>query len=259
MNDSIKDKLIRLAHEYENAAFLEGDPSWFMHQVQSDADREAMAFLAQSVSYGSRAQFLPRIQWMLDRSQGHPDAWVRGGGFEADLRGEGRECFYRLYTCATVRDFLRSYRQLMNEHGSLKQYVGARADKDAGKAIGAICDWFASHGSHGVIPADTTSACKRVCMFLRWMVRSGSTVDLGLWADIIDRRSLIMPLDTHVLQQAVGLCLLSSRTASMSAAIRLTRALAQIFPDDPLKGDFALFGYGVSAEPAGRPRLIAEQ
>lgn len=259
MNDTLKARLIQLADEYENAAFIEGDPSWFMHQVESPADREAMAFLAQSVSYGSRVQFLPRIQWMLERSEGHPDAWVRTGAFEKDFPGEGRECFYRLYTCATVRDFIRAYRQLMTEHGSLGKYVAARADKDAKKAVAAICEWFAAHGSTGVIPADTASACKRLCMFMRWMVRSGSPVDLGLWAGDIDRRSLIMPLDTHVLRQAVGLGLLNSRTASMSAAIRLSRALAEIFPDDPLKGDFALFGYGVTAESAGRPKLIAEQ
>ena len=82
-------------------------------------------------------------------------------------------------------------------------------------------------------------------MFLRWMVRSGSPVDLGLWADYIDRRTLIMPLDTHVVGEAIKLGLLSSRCASMSAARRLTDALAEVFPDDPLRGDFALFGYGV--------------
>lgn len=85
-------------------------------------------------------------------------------------------------------------------------------------------------------------------MFLRWMVRTDSPVDLGLWADIIDRRTLIMPLDTHVVQEAQRMNLLQSRTASMSAARRLTDAMLKIFPDDPLKGDFALFGLGVDNE-----------
>ena len=83
-------------------------------------------------------------------------------------------------------------------------------------------------------------------MFLRWMVRDGSPVDLGLWADRIDKKSLIMPLDTHVLTEASRLGLITSRCTSMSAARRLTAALAEVFPDDPLKGDFALFGYGVN-------------
>ncbi|MBP5195925.1 MAG: DUF2400 family protein, partial [Bacteroidaceae bacterium] len=70
----------------------------------------------------------------------------------------------------------------------------------------------------------------------------------GLWAGFIDRRTLIMPMDTHVLQQSVRLGLLSSKTASMSTACRLTASLADIFPEDPLKGDFALFGYGVNQQ-----------
>ena len=83
-------------------------------------------------------------------------------------------------------------------------------------------------------------------MFLRWMVRDNSPVDIGLWSDFIDRRTLVMPLDTHVVQQSMRLGLLESAAASMSAARRLTVTLAEVFPDDPLKGDFALFGYGVN-------------
>ena len=78
------------------------------------------------------------------------------------------------------------------------------------------------------------------------MVRSGSPVDLGLWSDFIDRRTLIMPLDTHVLQEAAALGLISPGQSSMRTAIRLTAAMAEVFPDDPLKGDFALFGHGVA-------------
>ena len=81
-------------------------------------------------------------------------------------------------------------------------------------------------------------------MFLRWMVRDGSPVDLGLWT-FIDKRTLIMPLDTHVLQEAARLKLISGKTASMRTAAQLTETLRQAFPDDPLKGDFALFGDGI--------------
>jgi uncharacterized protein (TIGR02757 family) len=80
------------------------------------------------------------------------------------------------------------------------------------------------------------------------MVRSDSPVDLGLWKDFIDRRCLIIPMDTPVLQQSVRLGLLNSKTATMSTARRLSAALMEIFPDDPMKGDFALFGYGVNAQ-----------
>ena len=97
-----------------------------------------------------------------------------------------------------------------------------------------------------IVPKNTQSACKRVCLFLRWMVRSNSPVDLGLWADFIDRRTLIMPLDTHVLRQSRNFGLIEGCSATMSMAQKLTAALTEVFPEDPLKGDFALFGYGVN-------------
>ena len=119
-----------------------------------------------------------------------------------------------------------------------------------------LTEWFAEHGSVGVIPKNTASSCKRVCMFLRWMVRTDSPVDLGLWAEFIDRTTLIVPMDTHVVQEANRLGLISSRSTSMSAALKLTAKLREIFPDDPLKGDFALFGVGVDLKHSGSFRIL---
>ena len=82
-------------------------------------------------------------------------------------------------------------------------------------------------------------------MFLRWMSRTESPVDLGLWKDFIDRRTLIMPMDVHVMRQSNALGLLKAASASMTTARRLTVAMLEVFPDDPLKGDFALFGLGI--------------
>ena len=317
------------AERYETADFIVGDPSWFMHQVSSDADREVMAFLAAGLSYGSRAQFLPKIQSLLDSAEGQPDAWVRDGAYRDCFFEGDTACFYRLYTRDDMFRFLELLRALLRRYGSLGGYLrevlvadgalpsrlraaepsaclpsrlraaepsaclpsrlraaepsaclpsrlraagladremvgfaqepsappSGRTDSAADDAlpqgrkasalaaVEALCRHF---GTSAVVPKDASSACKRLCMFLRWMVRDSSPVDLGLWADFIDKRSLIVPLDTHVLTEASALGLIHSRNASMSSALRLTSTLATIFPDDPLKGDFALFGYGVN-------------
>ena len=236
------DALLReLAAKYETPSFIEGDPSWWMHQVSGAANQEATAFVAQALAYGSRAQFMPKIGWLLDRAGGDMDRWVRTGAFSRDLPEGSSACYYRLYTVADIHAFLESYRRLLDGYGTLGSYVGSCSGIEA---VEAVTRWF---GETAPVPKDTSSACKRVCMFLRWMVRDGSPVDLGLGAQQIDRRTLIMPMDTHVLQQSVRMGLLSSKTASMAAAQRLTARLAQLFPDDPLRGDFALFGDGVAA------------
>ncbi len=262
-----------LAKRYETREFLDGDPSWFMHQVEGVANKELLAFIASSLSYGSRKQFLPKIQYILDCSEGDVEGWLTSGQFRKDIPDD-ESCYYRLYTNHTMRQFLEALTTMVKEYGTMKAYIETELNKippypsrRALDAIKAIVWWFQikvnvlRQGSGeqsskpvpvnvpvnvSVIPKDCTSSCKRICMFLRWMVRDHSPVDLGLWTDIIDKRTLIMPLDTHVMQEANRLGLLESKTASMSTALKLTEKLRGVFPDDPLKGDFALFGMGVS-------------
>ena len=242
--------LRRYAAEYETADFVSRDPSQFMHRCNCKggaAGREAAAFLASCLSFGSISQFVPKIVRLFGMANGDVDAWVRSGAFRRDIPCDSCRCFYRFATCAHLRALLEAYRRVMLEHGTLGGCVRANGDGTGLGAVKAICAAFAGSGAGYLVPADAKSACKRICMFLRWMVRTDSPVDLGLWADFIDRRTLIIPLDTHVLQEAARLGLVSGRQSSMSAARRLTAALAEVFPDDPLKGDFALFGHGLNS------------
>ena len=243
----MKNTLKRYAETYETTDFLTDDPSKFMHLVAGDRNQEVMAFIASSLSYGSRKQFLPKIQMILDWSNGEVYDWIKSGLFRSYLQCDDDRCFYRLYTYSKMYQFLEALQQLLIQYGTLKDYVRLNAT-DGFTAVAAICRYFADAGIEGIIPKNTDSACKRVCMFLRWMVRKDSPVDLGLWADIIDRRTLIIPLDTHVLQQSQRLGLVTSKAASMNTAVKITKKLLEFFPDDPLKGDFALFGYGVNSK-----------
>ena len=259
---TLKSQLSSLAKQYETKEFLDGDPSWFMHQVEGEANKELLAFIASALSYGSRKQFLPKIQYILDCSKGDVNQWLLSDRYKYDIT-DNEECYYRLYTNHTMILFLDSLTELLRQHGSLKNYVKQELtlisqppSRQALDAIKAIVHWFTpaensecysaeKENKGSVIPKSTSSSCKRICMFLRWMVRDNSPVDLGLWSDIIDKRTLIMPLDTHVIQEAKRIGLLTSKSASMTTAIKLTNILKEFFPDDPLKGDFALFGLGV--------------
>lgn len=243
MDNKTRQRIIYLAEKYETADFLTADPSGFMHKVKGEANQEAMAFLASCLSYGARKQFFPKIQYLLDISKGEPDRWLRTGAWR-DSIPNSKDCYYRLYTWHDITTVLSACQSMLEEYGNMKDFVRQNANTGIG-AVTALCSFFGKHSANKIVPKDTKSACKRVCMFLRWMVRSSSPVDLGLWADIIDRRTLIMPLDTHVVQEAQRMGLLQSRSSSMVTAKRLTDGMLEIFPDDPLKGDFALFGLGI--------------
>lgn len=244
MND-----LVVLANKYERREFLVGDPSWWMHQIEGETNKELLAFIAAALSYGSRKQFMKKIELLYTRimegAGGNVALWLTKGHYEADVP-RSDESFYRLYSFAAMNDFLGALTMMVQQYGSIKAFlIKNMKTKEAIEALTLLTTWFREHGSKGIVPKDTTSSCKRLCMFLRWMVRSASPVDLGLWSDIIDRRTLIIPMDTHVVQEAMRLGLLASKSTSMANALRLSHRLAEIFPEDPIKGDFALFGLGV--------------
>lgn len=243
MDKKTIDLLRSLAARYETADFTKNDPSRFMHDVSGEQNRVATAFVASCLSYGSRQQFMPRIQDLIAKAGGEVHDWIANEGYE-DAVGRSKECFYRLHTCSDVCQTLSAYRSMIIEYGSMKAFVATHASNGR-EAIAAICRYFAAHNASALVPKNDASACKRVCMFLRWMVRDGSPVDLGVWSKVIDKRTLIMPLDTHVVQEATRLGLLRTRSTSMNTAVKLSETMREAFPDDPLKGDFALFGLGV--------------
>lgn len=243
-NRQLRVYLEDLAIQYETEEFLKDDPSFFMHQVCGKENQEVMAFIASCLSYGSRKQFFPKIQFILEKSKYEPYLWVKTGAFHQDIPAL-QKCYYRLYTYARLNHFLQLLQQLLIEYGSIGSFV-ERNSCTGYEAITHICSYFSKDLSTPLIPKNTQSACKRVCMFLRWMVRPHSPVDLGLWSHFINPNSLIIPLDTHVLQQANLLGLLHTKTGSMKTAIALTEALKEYFPNDPTKADFALFGVGVN-------------
>ncbi len=244
---AVRELLTEQAARCETAAFMQGDPSWYMHQVQGQPGQEVMAFIAASLSYGSRAAFMPKLQHLLDSMQGDPLEWVGSGAFASTVPDDEARSFYRLQTYHHMHAMLRGLQAMLEGWGTIGGYVQSSGATTALQAIEAITRYFATFDTGHLLPRDATSACKRLCMLLRWMVRDGSPVDLGFWS-FIDKKSLIMPLDTHVLQEAARLGLIHSQSTTMAAALRLTATMARIFPGDPLKGDFALFGLGTSQE-----------
>lgn len=256
LSANIRQELQLLSDKYETIDFLQGDPAWFMHQVIGEKNQETIAFIASCLSYGNRKAFFPKLQNILAFTNGEPYNWVKKGLFLNNIPDDTNS-FYRLYSNKMMRNFLASLQKMLIKHNSIKEYIQQYSKTkttisphkiDTILAVEALCQYFSAQGFMGIVPKDTSSSCKRVCMFLRWMVRDHSPVDIGIWGDFIDKKTLIIPLDTHVLQQSMRLGINKSKTTSMTTARNITAQLRKVFPNDPLKGDFALFGYGINAK-----------
>ena len=247
ISDELKVKLRELADRYEVASFTEEDPSQFLRWYRPEegrgtvADVEAASFIAAMLAFGNRKQFIPKIRMVLetsDRSLGSITEWLKQGKYTSDFP-LGAAKFYRFYSYDDMQVFFEELGDILKEAGSLGEYIHKKYSRDIASLISS------AFPKSAIVPKGRNSANKRVHMFLRWMVRRGSPVDLGLW-DWADPASLIIPLDVHVMQEAAKLGLIAEGfAASRKTAESLTAALEEVFPGDPCRGDFALFGLGV--------------
>ncbi len=277
MNKALRKRLVSLADKYETADFLEKDPSCFMHRYRRTEDRELVAFVAAALAFGRRDQILSHVERILELAGPGPAGWVREGGWKRHFP-DSSASFYRTYSYGSMRALFGTLQDILRR-GTLGEYFRDRYREAEGRADGFsrggdsfscgtdgplphrhLCQVIASCFPDGctLIPRSPDCAFKKLNMFLRWMVRDSSPVDLGLWSSWYDKADLLLPLDTHVMQEATRLDLLAPtaggklRAASFKRAVELTAAMGEAFPGDPVRGDYALFGLGVDVETASR-------
>ncbi len=248
----MKKLLVSLADKYETASFCDEDPSQFLCWYKKSsgiADIETASFLAAMLAFGSRTQFIPKIKLVLqiaDKTSGSITAWLKSGAYKKDFP-KGVKKFYRFYSYDDMHIFFDELAAILKTSKSLGQYFKTRWQEASAKQPAPHLSDIISQSfpKSRLVPKGRTSANKRIHMFLRWMVRQNSPVDLGLWK-WYPQADLLIPLDVHVMQEAQKLGLLPPKaTASRKTAIQLTKQMEQFFPGDPARADYALFGLGV--------------
>ena len=249
INPETKKLLIKLAQKYETASFTEQDPSQFIRWYSLPEDVEVASFIAAMLSFGNRKQFIPKIRYIFELADkaGGMAAWLKNGQYKKDF--ECSDCkFYRFYSYSDMLELFSALERILQEYNTLGNAVKAFCS-DYGDILPSVLHFFQIHFEAAkIVPKGKASANKRIFMFLRWMVRQNSPVDLGLWS-WFPSSQLIIPLDVHVLQEAKKLNLIPQKApASLNTAHLITAQLQQIWPEDPCKGDFALFGLGVDEE-----------
>ena len=264
MTEALSEKLISLAQKYESADFLKKDPSQFMHRFSSVRECETVSFIAANLAFGRREQILAHVEAILSAAGSSPCDWILNQKYK-DFFPENNVSFYRMYTNSDMRLFFDGLRYILEEKETIGDFFKEKWTAESGLFSNSSSARKASEDGkknylHQVIasafparcallPHSKDSAAKKVNMLLRWLVRDNSPVDLGLWK-WFSKKDLLMPLDTHVMQQSNELGLINSKSANLRTAIELTKKVARIFPDDPVKADYALFGLGVASQEA---------
>ena len=244
-------RLAVLVERYERAAFIGDDPVSIPHAFDSPADREVAGLFAAVLAWGRRSIMLAKLAELMARMDHAPARFVRQ--FSEMRDGDRLAGFkHRTFTEGDARSLVLAVQAVMQRHGSLGALFASGLREDV-PHIGPALQTF-SHTLLTIVPGTpvrlkkhlarpaTGSACKRLAMYARWMVRPGP-VDLGLWTDV-PRAKLLLPLDVHTGRQARKLGLLSRGYDDWRAALELSAACRAMDPSDPARYDYALFGLG---------------
>lgn len=255
MNNELKTKLRQLATLYETESFVVSDPVKFPHRFMGKTykkqDVEVAGFIAAWMSYGNRKAFCNKIDVLLRemfRLVGSPYKFIMRNGVTLmrELHDD-KENLYRFYSYGDFYDLCENLFLLYQKYETMEVAV-QECDYPAEYPVERLVHVFYESSTRikGVngIPSNCESACKRLNMFLRWMVRKNSPVDLGVWTSIHPNK-LLIPLDVHVARVSRQLGLVRRRSNDFRTILQLTHELSQAFPNDPCRGDFALFGWGV--------------
>nr|WP_266365002.1 TIGR02757 family protein [Tellurirhabdus rosea] len=265
--DELQEFLDAKVAQYNRPAFIEKDPISIPHRFTRRQDIEIMGFWAAVLAWGQRPVILKKAGELIQLMDEAPYDFVRNHE-ESDLK-RFLAFKHRTFNATDALYFLHFFRQYYQQHDSLEDaFDPASTDfsplsgaAHGQKPVGTVgqsliafhdrfcCDPFfpARTRKHIATPA-RNSSCKRLLMFLRWMVRRDNCgVDFGLWTRL-SPADLVMPIDVHVGRVARTLGLLSREQTDWQAALALTDALRPFDPTDPVKYDFALFGLGVEGE-----------
>ncbi len=261
----LKTRLDRLYRRFDKG-FLESDPLLFPHRFTSKRDQEIVALIASALAYGRVAHIKKSIESVLAIMGSKPYA------FTMNLTPkEGIKLFkgftHRFNNGSDIACLIYFMRQMIEESGSIGGFFKLGYSKEDSTIKNALISFTegALKLSHGGIygrakvlpkkagvryffpsPKDG-SACKRLNLWLRWMVRTADDVDLGFWRFIAPAK-LIMPIDTHIARLSRYLGLTNRKTADWRMAEEVTEALRVFDNCDPVKYDFAICRLGILDE-----------
>lgn len=244
----IKKFLDSKVEEYNRPAFIQDDPIAIPHLFTRRQDIEIAAFFAAVFAWGNRTTIINKSKELMQRMDNSPYAFIKS--YRPKHLQNFKGFRHRTFNTDDLYYFLEFLHQHYLKYDSLEPAFFPGRDQNAEQGLILFKNYFFSFEhlrrteKHISSPLQK-STCKRLNMFLRWMVRNDDNgVDFGLWNNISPSQ-LICPIDVHVARVGKKLGLLKRKQVDWLAAVELTDALRQLDKNDPVKYDFALFNLGV--------------
>lgn len=269
MNPDILKPILDRLYESRSQTHLANDPLSFCHRYERPEDREVAGLVASCLAYGKVSIILKNLETVFSRMGESPREFVER--FEPK---EGLKLFagfkHRFNDARDLCALLLAARTMIEEADSIGDFFLGCFDPEADDLTPSLTAFseallaldYRPVFARKSIPADSYfsfffpspasgSACKRLCMFLRWMVRPADGIDLGLWKEIPPSK-LVIPVDAHIQRIGRFLGLTSRNQADWKMAREITASLKKLDADDPVKYDFSLCHLGISEKCDGK-------
>ncbi|HEX9744539.1 MAG TPA: TIGR02757 family protein [bacterium] len=231
--------------------FVHPDPVEFLYHYDDPVDREIVGMIASSLAFGKVSHILASVSNILART-GSPSGFLERSG-PAKIKRSMDGFKHRWATGNDMAAMLTGLKKVIRKYGSLENCLMSHLGPDDETVqdalngyVGEIVAQSGAGYSSLLSEPSRGSACKRLHLFLKWMVRHDD-VDPGGW-DNVPKEKLIIPVDTHMYRICRGLEFTERKSANLLTALEITREFRKINPDDPARYDFALTRLGIRNE-----------
>jgi len=254
---SLLEGLEALYTRYNKKKYIHPDPLEFLHLVSDIRDREIVGLISACLAYGRVSQILKSISTCLEIMDMRPRAFLIENS-RRDIAAKFKDFNYRFTRSHEIVSFLLGIKTMLERYHSIEAaFESSRLGSSGQKSWPMLIQKLSGFVSLFLNLADMEksyllpdpqkgSACKRLFLYLRWMVRKDD-VDPGGWV-CINPSHLLVPLDTHMFHIARDLGLTKRKQANLKCAIEITETFKQINPEDPVKYDFVLTRFGIRNE-----------
>lgn len=248
MQDRLSSSLEKIYGKYHKREFVHPDPLEFLFSYNNKRDREIAGLIASSLAYGRVTQILKSVSAVLEVLSPAPYQFLMKASCQS-LVGTFKGFRHRFADGYQLSSLLYGTKKIILKFGSLNRCFTHRLKHDDPTIIPAMTFFSNELNSCRISPGHLValpqkgSACKRMNLFLRWMVRA-DRVDPGGWHDVPPSK-LIIPLDTHMHRIGLRLEFTARKQMDMRTALEITSGFRQFFPDDPVKYDFSLTRFGI--------------
>lgn len=258
-DQALREALDAIDARTDRADRLARDPVRALHRYKDPLDQEVVGLLAACLAFGNAGVIVRKLDEVLVRLGPRPALAAE----TPEELGRALKGFrHRVYGGDEVARLLGGARRVQAEAGTLGERFARELGRSGGQLRPALSAFAGAlrraggldapglgRGARHLLPdPEGASACKRLLLFLRWMVRPADGVDLGLWAGRVPASVLLVPLDVHLHRLALNLGLTERRAASWAAAEEVTARLGRLDPADPVRYDFALCHMGMAGD-----------